>query len=256
MRTTLPRRNQEGFTLIELLVVISIIAVLAAMLLPAITMVRESAKSMRCQSNLRQLGLGMTAYAGEQEGRFPPFRNEPIANNGNQTFLANLLDQGGYVEVTKWKFDAPGFGVPISGPWRCPSVSSLVATSTGEGGGYGVLSPGKHGFDYYNPASPYGSSPTLSQISSPSTRALIVEAEMFRNGAWVSFQLVYCPVQPTTEAAQAWPTATQNTPGIPRAALRHRGVRCNLNYMDGHVASPLWTDLNANTDDIWRHVSL
>ncbi len=63
---------RPAFTLIELLVVISIIAVLAAMLMPAIALVRDAARTTRCQSNMRQLGLCMLAYPTEWEGLLPP----------------------------------------------------------------------------------------------------------------------------------------------------------------------------------------
>jgi len=59
---------RRAFTLIELLVVISIIAVLAAMLLPAIGMVREAARGSVCASNLRQLAMAHLGYAGENSG--------------------------------------------------------------------------------------------------------------------------------------------------------------------------------------------
>ena len=59
--------SKAGFTLIELLVVISTIALLIAMLLPAIKMVRESALTLRCLTNLRQIGLASSAYANDNE---------------------------------------------------------------------------------------------------------------------------------------------------------------------------------------------
>ncbi len=62
---------KSGFTLIELLVVIAIIAILAAMLLPALKRARESAYRSQCVNNLKQLGVGFSAYATDFEGMLP-----------------------------------------------------------------------------------------------------------------------------------------------------------------------------------------
>ena len=63
--------QRRGFTLIELLVVVSTMALLMAVLLPVLGRVRKQAKSVVCQSNLRQWGVAFSVYVGDHDGRMP-----------------------------------------------------------------------------------------------------------------------------------------------------------------------------------------
>ncbi len=64
-------RHRGAFTLIELLVVISIVALLVSLLLPAIGQAREAGLRTRCANNVRQMTLGITLYAGDEDGATP-----------------------------------------------------------------------------------------------------------------------------------------------------------------------------------------
>ena len=85
--------KRKGFTLIELLVVISIIALLVGILLPALSAARRTARSMICQNNLRQIGIGIWAYSYENQDLFPPaYIDDSVAPDGDGTDWAVMIN--------------------------------------------------------------------------------------------------------------------------------------------------------------------
>jgi prepilin-type N-terminal cleavage/methylation domain-containing protein/prepilin-type processing-associated H-X9-DG protein len=84
MKTLPAKANINGFTLIEILVVFTVIAVLAAMLLPALVGGGPS-KMGKCMNNLRQIDLGLLMFASDHQGRFP--MQIPVTNGGTMEFI-------------------------------------------------------------------------------------------------------------------------------------------------------------------------
>ncbi len=80
--------KRTGFTLIELLVVIAIIAILAAILFPVFGRARENARRSSCQSNLKQIGLGVLQYLQDYDERYPVDKTNGPANGQRSTWFA------------------------------------------------------------------------------------------------------------------------------------------------------------------------
>jgi prepilin-type N-terminal cleavage/methylation domain-containing protein/prepilin-type processing-associated H-X9-DG protein len=97
----------RGFTLIELLVVISIVALLIAILLPALESARLAAQQVACLSNQRQLGVGLMGYANEREGRLPALQNQKSIPPTSSTVtwgmqIAPYLGRDDFAERDSW----------------------------------------------------------------------------------------------------------------------------------------------------------
>jgi prepilin-type N-terminal cleavage/methylation domain-containing protein/prepilin-type processing-associated H-X9-DG protein len=161
-----PLRRNKGFTLIELLVVIAIIAILIALLVPAVQKVREAAARTQCINNLKQIGLGCQGFHDTYK-RLPlnGITTTPIGANGvfDLCWAALILP---YIEQAPMynimQMQAPGTqqltqfsGVPI---YSCPSRSSHLPFATTGGNGW---LPNTAHTDYKINALSFGNSSTF-----------------------------------------------------------------------------------------------
>jgi prepilin-type N-terminal cleavage/methylation domain-containing protein/prepilin-type processing-associated H-X9-DG protein len=241
MRTT-------AFTLIELLVVISIIAILAGLLLPAIGLVRSSANMTKCASNQRQLGMAVMGYAGDWDDVVVPIKGLPFPG---------LTDSG----IGWFQRLPPYFGVPADHPnergvttqgtlanfkgvfWGCPAWKGLTV-----GGAAGTWAPGfgmsaypeapvntnSSNFHLLNTATQIGEwGPaqlfTLSGIEYASSRALFIDAN-----DWVAWSDTTNPQQCRPANTALVVDASWNP--ISTGSPRHKDKQ-NVTFYDGHVKS-------------------
>jgi prepilin-type N-terminal cleavage/methylation domain-containing protein/prepilin-type processing-associated H-X9-DG protein len=129
MRRQDHHKGRIGFTLIELLVVIAIIAILIALLLPAVQKVREAANRAKCENNLKQLGLAAIQFHDTHNG-FPTSTANPLSSF--VALLPYLEQQALYQAYYDWYQAAlsgsGGFPFPSATPvsvFACPSDSGI-----------------------------------------------------------------------------------------------------------------------------------
>lgn len=233
--------RRTGFTLIELLVTISIIAILASLMIPAIGVVRSSARSTQCLSTLRQIGIAFSGYAGDWDDHFPPVKLTatsfwtnivpPYLGKDFVTVGVGYAQQGGsrFFACPEWRgwFNAgvwvpgPGYGYNsyLDGPaWSAASAhSNFIDTAS------------------------WGPNPrfwTSSAITMPSDRVLIIDALSWNTGGWSQYSAGHA------SAPGAWYDQVAAT----SQGVRHRG-RVNAVFCDLHVQSLDWSRMRLALDD-------
>ena len=144
--------KESGFTLIELLVVIAIIALLAAILFPVFARARENARRATCQSNMKQLGLGILQYVQDNDERFPAWArslNNPLGNSSDIWWSMQILPYVKSTQVyvcpsnTTQTYDTGANNNHISNDYT-PNFYADISTGNvgairGNGNGYGVF---------------------------------------------------------------------------------------------------------------------
>ncbi len=121
-----------GFTLIELLLVIGIIAILAALLLPVISRVKEQGRATACLSNLHQVGIALQLYVQDNDNRLPVMYDALLSTNAPATTNRATID----LVLTNY-LGAPGI-------LRCPSDDKQLFAQTGSSYAWNVLVNGQN----------------------------------------------------------------------------------------------------------------
>ena len=205
-------RVSRGFTLIELLVVIAIIAILAAILFPAFARARENARRASCQSNLKQIALGIFQYTQDYDEKFP-------------TYYTNTAYVVANPQPYAWSDELQPYIKSLQ-IYQCPSESSTPTSNASAAGynDYGINLRLIYGDISTDGTSGAAGAKSLSVLTQPSVTVMMFDYTS--TNATANFS-VGCPTRPCSAAT---PLATYPV-GPP---MRHlEGM--NYSFTDGHV---------------------